>query len=63
MFIEGDIFKIGNKEYRLRLINDIGGCWLEPVIYRDENVCTTGGLNKCCRYDDLNNLEYINKCY
>jgi hypothetical protein len=63
MFTEGDIFKINNKEYRLRFINPHNMCWMEPVLNRNEVECITGGLNKIVRYDDLNKLEYMNICY
>ncbi|MFO1442849.1 hypothetical protein KDN24_06425 [Bacillus sp. Bva_UNVM-123] len=63
MYIEGDIFKIDNKEYRLRLINDLRGCWLEPVLSRNKAVCVTGGLNLGCNYKELNDLEFLNVRY
>lgn len=63
MFIEGDIFKIENKEYRLRFINRFLTCWLEPVLYRDNCNCFTGGLNKIYHMDELMDLEYLDKTY
>lgn len=58
-YIEGDIFEIDSKEYKLRIINSLGGCWLEPVIYRSGNYCVTSGMNKCCGYEELKNFKYI----
>lgn len=63
IFIVGDIFKIENKEYRLRYISQHSICWLEPVLKRDSVNCVTGGLNKTYLYDDLEQLEYIDECY
>lgn len=62
IYIQGDIFIIDNKEYRLRYINHSDTCWLKPVIKRNDNVCTTGGLNKILVYDELSNYEYANIC-
>lgn len=62
-FIEGDIFKIGNDEYQLRLINKHLTCWLEPVLYRDNCNCVTGGKNKIYHMDELVNLEYLGLTY
>ena len=63
MFVEGDIFKIEGKEYRLRLINKHLTCWLEPVLLRDNKNCFTGGMNKIYHIDELVNLEYLHKTY
>lgn len=58
MYAEGDIFIIKNKEYMLRLINTHLVCWLEPVLYRGNMGCFTGGLNEAYHMDDLWKLEY-----
>jgi len=63
MFIEGDLFKINGKEYRLRLINKHDMCWLEPVLFRDNIHCMTGGLNTVYHMDDLEDLEYLYETY
>lgn len=63
LFIEGDIFKIGEIEYRLRLINKHDMCWLEPVLYRNDAHCITSGLNRVYHMDDLDDLEYLHITY
>lgn len=63
LYIQGDIFKIDNKEYRLRFINEHNNCWLEPVLKRDKDFCATGGLNKIIHRSCLSELEYMNACY
>lgn len=63
MFIEGDIFKIDETEYRLRVINKHLICWMEPVLYRDGGTCITSGLNKIFHMNQLEELEYMNVCY
>lgn len=63
MFVEGDIFKIEGKEYRLRVVNKHLYCWLEPVLYRDNVQCVTGGLNKVYHMDMLSSLEYMDVAY
>jgi hypothetical protein len=59
MFIEGDIFKIENKEYKLRLINVHSQCWLESVLDRNAVYCISGGLNKIYHIKELINFERI----
>lgn len=63
MFVEGDIFKVDGKEYRLRLINKHLTCWLEPVLYRDSCNCCTGGLNKIFHLNELSKLDYMDLTY
>lgn len=63
MYIEGDIFKIDGKEYKLRFINKHNGCWLEPVLHRNDVICITGGMNRVCPYEELDKFEYMNVCY
>ena len=63
MFIEGDIFEIDGKEYRLRFINKHLTCWLEPVLFRDSRNCATGGMNKIYHIDELAGLKYLELTY
>lgn len=63
MFVEGDIFKVDGKEHRLRHINKHLTCWLEPVLYRDDTTCVTGGMNRIFHMDNLIELEYLYLTY
>jgi len=58
---EGDIFNIEGKDYALRFINKLGGCWLEPILYRNSDSYVSGGLNKTVMYEDLDNFELIDR--
>ncbi len=59
MFYEGDLFKVDNKEYRLRHINKLKTCWLEPVVGKHGDTIITGGLNRVFQYDELSTLEFV----
>lgn len=59
IYNEGDIFKVEDKEYRLRHINKFKTCWLEPVVAKHGNNIITGGLNRIFSYEELSQLELV----
>ncbi len=59
IYTEGVIFKVEDKEYKLRYINEYGTCWLEPIIFRNGSHCVSGGLNRICNAADLDDLEEV----
>jgi hypothetical protein len=63
MYEVGDIFKINQKEYRIRVFNEPDMYWLEPVLKRDKSFCVTGGNNKIIYHKELMFYEYLNICY
>lgn len=61
VYQEGDIFNIEGIEYAIRIINWMGVCWLEQILYRNENEYLTAGKNKTIKYEELDNYELVTR--
>ena len=53
---EGYNIHYNNKKYTVRYVNPLNTVWLSPIVYENDSITVSGGLEHCISLKELENI-------